>query len=352
MLRSITMRIYVDEQHQILDKDTEERYMAIAALFVSEDEYKQTVNDLLRLRCLKEDHDGWHWDYANCPSSDSCKEVWHKLNNKELHFQTLHQTSSHPAKEISRKWLRYALERNKHNKAIRFNILYVNLTNLDIQKFGTFGWHENAYNRFFRTNLKYALKMFFLNNGFNKVGVSKVVHDNSTGLAIHKYFPENNLRKLEIEIKNEIKNGRDKDLEIHPKRIQFLDSDHKKASDSEDRYDCQFLQLVDLILGAATQNIFYTSNDKFKKELAWILRDLIGRLITNPDNPHSSFHYHRKQNISFFPSKKLEKAEQIFIDLNDSVRIEKDKDLFYRVEKLKLPPSSHPDQITLERWLK
>ncbi len=164
------------------------------------------------------------------------------------------------------------------------------------------------------------------------MGVSKVVHDNSTGLAIHKYFPENNLRKLEIEIKNEIKNDGDKDFEIHPQRIKFLDSDHKKASNSEDCYDCQLLQLIDLIIGAATQNIFYTSNDEFKKELAWSLRDLIERLIMNPNNPHSSFHYHRKQNISFFPSKKLEEAERIFVDLEGGIRIERDESLFTKLK--------------------
>ena len=322
--------------------------MAIASFFLFEEEFSEIVNDLIRLRCLNEACDDWYWDFKDCPFKNNCKEAWHDLNNSELHFVNLRKKSSKSKQEISRKWLNYFINRNKQNKPIKFNILYLNLNNLDISKFGRrrakSKWHENVYTRFFRSNIKYGLKFFSF--GFkDKIEIKTIIHDNSTGLAFHKYFPKDNLRRLEDELKSELKKK-----VVFPTKIIFLDSDHKKASNEEERLDCQVLQLVDLVLGATTQSIFCPSEDPFKKELAWILRDLVERLLLNPANPNSSFNYHRRQNISFFPKHKLENAREIFSDVYGSKWVERRKGSFYKVQKLKLPPKLDQSQTSLANF--
>jgi len=346
MSRIASINIYADEQSNL--KYDGQTFMAIATLFIFNEEREKVIQDLLNLRCLNEKYNGeWYWEYEKCPAKDICEPKYHIYNSMEIHYNEL-RPGYYSHQGIPKRWLEYFINRNREDRAIPFNILYINLTNLDAEKFGTEKWHVNAYNRFFRMNLKFALKTFFLNNGYDKVFVNSIFHDKSEKLENHPYFKVINLKKLEQEINSSTLH---KKSVILPQEITFIDSDHKKENP---KYwgDIQLVQLTDLILGVTSQNIFYTAEtNTLKKELAMIIRDLVERLLKAPNNPNSSFHYYKKQNISFFPKEPLKNTRYYFRTLDGSTIIETMKDQFYRDVCLKMPPFD-PNIKKLDNWLK
>ncbi len=319
------IEVYADEQ-------INEHFICLGCLFIPIDKKEQLVEKLSNMRCLSNENKVWHWKHQDCPISNMCR--WHKYNNGQIHHTELRNNSSNAVKEISKKWLNFLINHNKKDgKEIYFNLLYINLDNLDISKFGSEKEHENIYNRFFRTSLDYGIKTFFSGS---KVLIKRVYHDQAS-IQKHKYFPYLNLKKLE-------KLNSDK-ITIEDYTIKFLDSNHNSYIDQEENFvnECQLLQFIDLIMGATTQNIYYPSNNQFKKELATIIRPLVERLLKSPCNKNSSYHYYQKQNISFFPNDKIQNAIQITL-YGDPM--EKYGEEFYRTPKLKML-YYHPQQQKL-----
>ena len=323
-----TIEIYADEQ---FFKD----YIVLGCLFVPVSQKEEIIKNLLNLRCLNEDSDEWVWEFEDCPNKRTCKAKWHTLNNTEIHFTELKNATA-ASKKISRSWLEYLISLNKSGNPLRFNLLYIDLKNLSVEHFGSEKQHENIYNKFFRTCISYGSKSFF--DG-RPIHIRKVYHDIAS-VEQHRFFPHLNLKKLEFQNGDEIL--------VEDPNIKFIESDHKKA-DIMYREECQLIQLIDLILGSASQNILNNATNQNKKEIAMVLRDLIDRLITNPSNVNSSYHYHRRQNISFWPSTKIEYSVIRQIGLDGSA-METKRDLFYRPLGLAMP-KYNPNTKTLEDFL-
>lgn len=331
MVRNISVNVYADEQTG-LNYDNHE-FLAIGILLIPENSHSRIISDLLNLRCLNDKNVyGWHWKYEDCPARHICKHKYHKYNNVEIHYRKIKNRDSRY--KIAKRWLEYM-----KSQTIPFSILYVDLTNLNAKRFGTESWHLNVYNRFFRTNLKFALRTFFLNNGYDKVNVNMVFHDESKGLEKHPYFEIKNLKKLEQELNGSLLDGKHITM---PDKVIFVDSDHKNESNFKE--ESQLVQLADLLLGVITQNIFYTAQKNIaKKELAMIIRPLLEDFF---ENPYRGLHY--KRNISFFPKRRLEHAKQIFQTLDGSIQIESKRDMFYHDIALKMPKFQ---RTTLDSWL-
>lgn len=333
----ISVNIYADEQTNL--KYDGHNFLGIATLFIPEKQKPQVIRDLLNLRCLnKANHSGWHWEYENCPFKDLCNIKYHTYNNMEIHYNDL-KSQYYSHREISKRWLRYFINKNLNGSPIPFNILYIDLTNLDIDVFGVEKWHLNVYNRFFRSNLKFALKTFFLNE-YDRVIVKNIFHDKSDGLQSHPYFSVKNPKKIEAELNKTLPSW--KRIEL-PQKVIFVDSNHKEEKVFKE--DSQLIQLTDLVLGTISQNIFYTAKtEPLKKELAMIIRPVLEEFF---ENPYRGLYY--KRNISFFPKKPLEHAKQIFQTLDGSIQVEFKRNLFYRDITFKMPKFQ---KTTLDSWLK
>jgi len=336
------IEIYADEIITPNDfNGRNKNFLCIGCVFIPLNKKEELVNTLVNKRCLHSESTKWCWEYKDCIIKEKCKEEWHALNNCEIHNIEIRASgASHPLKKISRRWLNYVIESNKSGAPIRFNILYVDLDNLMIDKFGYEKNHENIYNRFFRTTIEYGLKAFF--NNIPEIVIKKVYHDNGS-MKDHEYFPYLNLKKLDEKLSENIFV---EDTEIH-----FIESDHKTylGSSTELVAESHIIQLTDLIIGSITQNIYFLSENSLKMEHAMILRPLIERLTMKPYDKHSPYCYYGYQNISFFPKNKNEKTTDSFIDLEgDRVEISKFGE-FYKDRKMDMPPYN-PNQQSLTDW--
>lgn len=286
---------------------------------------------LTNLRCLFNKSKEWVWNHSDCPFSKECKKTWHEQNNTEIHHEKIRSARANKSIiDISKRWLELLIEANKNGEElIYFNLLYIDLDMLNIEKFGTEKIHENIYNRFFRTLINYGVKAFF--NEYYKVVVKTVYHDEGS-MEHHEYFPFLNLDKLSDNIGEKIS--------VENTTIQFLNSDHRHYQSTGDDFykESQLIQFIDLILGSATQNIFYLSNDELKKKMAMIIRPLVSRLLNDPKNKNSSYNYYKKQKISMFPKFPIEKTEIYTQTLNDDLVKEYLRGQFYTDKNLEMPP--------------
>jgi hypothetical protein len=344
---TLNIEIYADEIILPTDFNSETKnIIGIACLFVPLSIKEKLFSELVNNRCLFEESNQWCWKYQECSFSQikggQCKEDWHIQNMCEVHHSELRNNSSHSKKSISRNWLYYLMFNNKKNlKQIYFNILYVDLNKLRVNLFGDEKTHENIYNKFFRTVLDYGIKSYFPNK---RVVVKNVFHDEGH-MVNHHYFPHFNLKKLNVSLED--------NTSIENTSIQFIDSDHRKylKNEYESVKASHFVQLIDLILGAISQNIFYLSNDSFKKEIAMIIRPLVERLLKNPYNINSSYNYCKCQHISFFPEHSIDEAENILTNLSYKEIRSINRNNFYSNRKIEMPPYN-PHQKTLDMWSK
>ena len=318
-MSSINVEIFVDEQYG-------EDYICIGSLIVPIQTKDRLIDSLLNERCPKDRE--WTWNYVDCPYSSVCKEEWHRLNGYHLHHRDFSKNISESKKSIARNWLNLIIDNNKYNRElIYFNIFYIDLTKLDSSLFGDKKNLQNIYNKFFRTSLKGSLKWFFQNH--KTICLENVIHDQGS-MGEHNYFTHFNLTKLEDETDGRIK--------VHDREIKYLKSDHHKHTNERDMRNAQLLQFIDLIIAATSQNIFNTSNDPFKKELAMIIRPLVERLLKKPHNQNSSYNYFRKQQITFFPKYPLSEATITKKDIFGNIREQYRTDLFHTDVELKMPP--------------
>ena len=330
-MKKFELEIYADEIVTPTDfKGSKKNFIALGVLFVPTNNKVQIINELANRRCLFEKSKVWVWKHKDCPFYQSCKQEWHEANNGEIHHQKLRQARASKAlKEISISWLKFLIKNNKSGKGIiYFNLLYIDLDKLEIDNFGQEKIHENIYNKFFRTVLSYGIKAFFPDY---KVVIKRVYHDKG-GMEFHQYFPHLNLRKLATTL--------DGGTIVSEPEICFIDSDHRGYLKTNEplHEESNIIQFIDLILGTFTQNIFYSSDDNIKKELAMIVRPLVSRLIESPNNKNSDYNYYGKQKISFYPKFLLPDSKEKVKNLDGDLIDEYKRDQFHTDKNIEMPP--------------
>jgi len=293
-MKEIELEVYCDEQ--FLDK---ERYIVIGCLFIQANKREEVINNLMNYRCLLKENQIWHKDEKSCPYyNNGCKKDWHELNNSIIHFSEIREGRTNQAViKIAKKWLHLIIENNKNDRNyIFFNILYLDKKKLELKKFGSKDIDGNIYNRFFRTALKAGIKYFF--SDFDKITIKGVYHHRGS-MSSHKFFPELNLEKLKADLPENVI--------IENYIIKFLFGDHKKENDDRN----QLIQYINLIIGSISYIIFYPTDNKAKREIATVIRDLAKRLLENPKNKNSQYKYYKRQQINFFPKEKIKNAPYI-----------------------------------------
>jgi hypothetical protein len=306
----IKLEVYIDEIKPFTTyKDKKRNYLVIGCLFVPTDKKENLVKSLMDHRCLS--NKCWNYEFEQCPNNKNCKKKYHEANRGEMHFQEL-KRASFSKKKISSNWLNFIIENNKSKeRLVYFNILYINLDNLDQDCFGAKEMvSEKVFSRFLRTVFNYALKVFF--KDYITITLKNVYQD--SGFCDHyHFFKSRNLSVLEE------KNPK---LQISNKKVIFMDSNPRNYNAKEDIINSNLIQFIDLILGAITQCLFDGSQNKTKREKSMILFNLTKKLIMSP--------YSTYQHLSFFPKSKV-KSQALFDTYEDS---EIYRSSFYSPEKL------------------
>ncbi|MHA1431051.1 MAG: hypothetical protein ACTSRV_11770 [Candidatus Freyarchaeota archaeon] len=288
----IHLEVYCDEiQRTSLRGGPDEGvWMYLGALFVPAPIKNTLINELLNRRCLN--HQSWHWSENDCPRQ--CGR--HHWNNTEIHFRDL---PGHQSKHrIAENWLNFLMQNNLENRGlVYFNILGINLSKLNLERFGEHrGRDHNIYNRFFRTLISGGAKYFFSEH--QHIIIHKIYHDKG-GQENHPLFSWYTPYRLNLT---------DEKIYVANNEILFIDSDHRKYSNKDDvdlRAESQLIQFIDLILGSIHCCLHASATNKEKIKLASIIKPLLERLMENPQNKNSRYNYHRKQQIQFFPKTPL-----------------------------------------------
>lgn len=327
----IHLEIYCDEIKRVKDDHDKSVWMYLGALFVPTSKKDVLLNKLLNLRCIK--YNSWHWNENDCPNQ--CR--YHDWNNTEIHFKDVYK---HRSKfEIAKRWLEFLIENNKKDlRLIYFYILGIDLSKLNLERFGEDkGRDLNVYNRFFRTLISGGAKYFFSEYKF--IIIDNIYHDKGSQEE-HEYFPWYTPYRLNLS---------DDKIHVANSEITFVDSDHREYPDENDmdfRCESQFIQFIDLILGSIHCCLHASATRKEKIELALIIKPLLERLMNNPKNKHSSYHYYRKQQIKFFPKKSILEFGDVNskqLDIDGKV-VEIDKlypDNFYTRKTIRLKDSKN-----------
>lgn len=283
--RNASVRLYADEIQPIPDSLTYEKWFYIGLLI--EDTSKQGLKNLLNERFLN--------------NFDKSSPFFEK-NNKQLHWKKI---KSSDEKNICSRWFEYYL--NKQTDELYFYFLGINDDKLWEGNFGTDDQFNNKYNRFFRSAILYALKVFFFNK-YEKIIVKNVYHEIGQQQD-HFYFPWHSIFKIEqIE----------KRIEFENKNIAFLGKDHKKNELGN------FIQLADCLLG---------SHKDIVHGLKGVSKQFKNYKETNIDKILSSINQNKKPVrtlIRFFPKQKLDKDE-----LNYTNQFYENRRLNYSIEKAK-----------------
>lgn len=284
-MKNIEIETFSDEIY-----DTKDQWIYIGMLFVPLKKRKELLQNLLNRRCIQ--HNSWRWNEKECPY----KCGYHNWNNTEIHYAKVHKTNA--KFKIAHRWLEFLIKNNKENmELIYFNILGIDLGKLDVSEFGE-DW-LNIYNRFFRTVLLGGAKYFF--GGRSKIIVNRIYHDKGSQQR-HPYFPWHVGYKVNLT---------DNKIFIKNPKIIFVDSNHRNYPNEDGDYkeESQFIQFTDLILGSIYCCLHARAERKEKIKLGLIIKPLLYRLLNNPKNANSSYHYYRKQQVSFFPKSEMKLDE-------------------------------------------
>lgn len=316
------LNIYCDE----VIRPNSNEVILLGALFIKEIDLIKAVNYLENKRCLNTSNHKWSYTYDTCPNNKSCKKALHDKNNTKIHFSEIDRHRER--KIISQKWLTSLKVILKEN--IKFSILAIDLNKLDCEHFGRNKTDLNIYNRFFRTLLKGGVRYLYSKE---KVKIKTIYHDEGSQNK-HRYFPELNMKKLELETFN--------DINIENKKIVFLNDDHRiylENNEMESVRHSQFIQLIDIILGSFSQLRFNLSIKEDKKEVAEVMRDVFESIFDRK--------WEYSHSISFFPKYSLDElAKMNQYSLNDfnEKKIEdkidialKHPDNFYNKNELAMP---------------
>ena len=289
------LEIFSDETYVLKKK-----YVGIGCLFVPTSYRYKLAKKLLSYRCLNHQNiNKWKIDQKSCKlyKNNKCKLAHHKYNDCEIHYADFRKGMSNSLRQISTKWIEFLVNNNKNSsddEKIYFNILFLDLDNLDSKFFGDDITGNNKYNRFYKTAITGPLKYFFKKD--NPITIKEIFHDNADDKKTHDYFYWHTPYIL-----NEKRN-----ITVQKDTITFIDSNHKKYNPLDENYiNATLIQFIDLILGCTSHAIFKESKDMEKMKLYEIYYPLISRLWNKPKNKNSKFNYFRSQQVSIFPKDKL-----------------------------------------------
>lgn len=186
-----------------------------------------------------------------------------------------------------------------------------------------------------------GLKYFF--KDYKTTVIHKIYHDDGSQKS-HKYCPWHPIYKISIQ------NER---ILILNDEIEFIDSDHRKSN----RDESQFIQLVDILLGAVYSCLHNDSNKLQKKKLGYLFKSTLETLLDRRKHESSDAmigsyyksNYYRTYQVTFFPSTEMENQElQQRFDLdNFSADLLQAKDRFYYDRPIVV---NDPDQTNLSNW--
>ena len=301
-MSSIILDAYCDEITNVLLKPDNSRWMYIGILFTPKDKKDELINTLLNKRCIQ--YNNWHWNMKECPYNCG----YHNPNNTEIHYTDLHRNNA--KFRIAYRWVNEFLirENNKGDKGlVYFNILGLNLTNLNLEDFGSDAGRDlTIYNRFFRTVLLGGVKYFF--RGYDNIEIDNIYHDMGSQES-HNLFPWHAPYRINID---------DEKVNILSKSIKFINSDHRKyeSDDISNKRESQLIQFIDLILGSCFCCLHNPSKKIEKIKIGFAIKPLLERLLKKPKNVNSNYNYYRKQQVSFFPNKKINNLEDAYHQLS------------------------------------
>jgi len=174
-----------------------------------------------------------------------------------------------------------------------FYFFGVNLKNIDYQFFGTASngqdRHSRIYNRFFEIGLFSACRFFF-DPSIEEVEILRIFSE-KRGLADTNPFLTLAPHKI---------NRRESNIVVKSKQIIQVDGNPSKEKDNPEY--CDILNLVDVLMGAFSQALDYTSGSRGCSEGAEKIMPVCKRLSETPYNKNS--HYYKRYAMSFFPKSK------------------------------------------------
>jgi hypothetical protein len=257
--RVIEIEIYADEIKPFTTTETSERWAYIGILVIPYEKKDELLASLLSKR--REN---------GCDSEIKSNDLDHG-----------------PKHKLADAWLDILLS-DQQERRIFFNILGINLSNLNYSAFGGSDF-PTIYNRFFRTCVLGALASFFPT--YNIV-VRNVYHD-AGDIQQHKLFPWHTISQLA---------DRSDEVIFSCSEIQFIESDHREPNGCPESH---LIQFIDLISGLLSQCLDCTSRKASRIKVSGRLHQLLHRMMHAPNNRNSSYGHCRKYTISFFPSRKL-----------------------------------------------
>lgn len=330
---NIELEIYSDEVFNGVDPSDNTKWMYLGALFIPTDYKAEVLKNLNDHRCIK----NHYWNNSESDCLEDCG--YHKNNNTEIHFKEIHRSSARYM--IAKNWINFFAKEacQKHRKMLYCNIIGINLSNITYCDFGSGKTELNIYNRFYRTLLMGGLNYFF--KEYSSIVINSIFHDRGSQ-EYHEFFPWHPIQQTESQI--------DK-LSIYCDEIKFIDSDHRNSKLDES----QFIQFIDVILGATFQTIHNSSSDPRKREVCELFKPVLHKLLDRKKNTNGKLtgnyyksNYYRTYQISFFPKNKTTSEELItYLDLEGNIQ-KKEKllvDNFYYSRII-----GSPQQQTLERW--
>jgi len=274
-MKDIHLNIYADES-----KDREDelgnKWDYYSLVIVPTNKQDMLISQLLNARCITKNK----WDF-------SCKGcLFHDKNNTEIHFARLSRNHEY---QISQKWIKILLDNNLSNSGmIYLYVLGINKSYLDKNFWDAYENKDGAiYSKFFGTAIK-ILKYYF--KEYEKIIIEHIYHDDSTMLEDENFY-YGLIAYLSLDTK----------FKFITEKIQFVNSDHRKSNLTESH----LIQFSDLLLGTITNYIHLSSRKQNKTELTRQMAPLISRIISYPRNYNSRYNYARKQQIKFFPQRKI-----------------------------------------------
>jgi len=332
----LNLEIYSDEIFEVTDSRDNSKWVYIGVLFIPLNEKESCLQILKNCRCLK------YGDWSD--NEHECSHVcgFHNKNNTEIHYKEIHKLDTRF--KIACRWVEYiSSSACARSKKFFFNILGINLTNLNLDQFGADSDRVlTIYNRFYRTALLGGLKYFFKN--YETIVIHKIYHDDGSQKN-HKYCPWHSIYKINIQTEH---------ITILDDEIEFIDSDHRKSNKDES----QFIQLVDILLGAVYSCLHSDLKRKYqKRKIGYLFKPTLETLLDRRKHEsHSAMigsyyqsKYYRTYQVTFFPFEKtdIEGLQQKF-DLDHLTEGQPLKrDYFYYERPIVV---SDPDQRDLSNW--
>lgn len=332
----LDIEVYSDEIFEVVDPRDGTKWIYIGILFIPLDKKESCLKILKDYRCFK------YRDWSNNERECSHPCGYHNKNDTEVHYKEVHKSDARF--KIACKWIEFISSGAcaRGDKKIFFNILGINLTNLKLDRFGSNSDRIlTIYNRFYRTALLSGLKYFF--RDYKTTVIYKIYHDDGSQKS-HKYCPWHPIYKISIQ------NER---ILILNDEIEFIDSDHRKSN----RDESQFIQLVDILLGAVYSCLHNDSNKLQKKKLGYLFKPTLETLLDRRKHESSDVmigsyyksNCYRTYQVTFFPSTEMENQElQKRFDLdNFSTDLLQAKDHFYYDRPIVV---NDPEQTNLSNW--